>query len=134
MRYDLINEEVLKFLQSLKVLTESDDETKEGLDLKKDILGKAILKKDIIDDQGQEMSAEVVEFEPLMDHLFMKFQIRCPPMKVQADLKLLLAISPTMPDFLLVQKLELALQDLDSCYVNLLRSIKQPQFKASLTV
>lgn len=102
LRYDLINEEVFKFLQSLKVLSESEDETKEGLDLKRDILGKAILKKDIIDDQGQEMSAEVVEFEPLMDHLFMKFQIRCPPMKVQSDLKLILAISPTLPDFLLV--------------------------------
>ena len=81
-RYDLLSQEAFNFLKELKEVISGDEENgKKALDLREDVLLKIILHKDILDDEGKEMTAEVVEFETLMDHLFMKFQIRCPPMK-----------------------------------------------------
>jgi hypothetical protein len=62
----------------------------------------------------------------------MKYQIRCPPIKIQESLKLLLCIDEKYPDVVLVRKLERILSDLDYIYVNLLKIIKNPEYELKI--
>jgi hypothetical protein len=50
----------------------------EGLELKS-ILKPILMKKKVLGKNKSENIVEVVDFEALMDHLFMKHKIRCPP-------------------------------------------------------
>ena len=72
---------------------------------------------------------QAIDFDDFFDGLFMKFKIVCPPQQSMAQLKLLLAVqfgTKTEQCFVLVQKMERILHDLDFVYVNLIKVLRDP--------
>eukprot|EP00347_Sterkiella_histriomuscorum_P013870 403363052 len=130
-RYDLINQEILQFLQHVKQITVDIEETGvKGKSLTGEILQKVLINQKIVSGQGRESTVLVVDFETMLDHLFMKFSIRCPPMKVQYDLRMLLSLDQRYPDMVLVNKLNKILTDLDQIQVNILKMQRDPVYLA----
>ena len=68
-------------------------------------------------------------FDNFFDGLFMKFKIVCPPQSSMNQLKLLLAVqfgAKLDQSYILVQKIERVLHDLDFVYVNLIKILRDP--------
>ncbi|CDW75229.1 UNKNOWN [Stylonychia lemnae] len=133
-RYDLINKDILDFFQHIKTLTQdNEEEQRQGKSLTNEILKKVIKNQTIQNKDGKQLKVQIVNFDDMLDHLFMAFTIRCPPMKVQFDLRQMLCIDPGLPDIILIKKLEKIIDDLDLNQANLLRIMKSPDYKAYIT-
>ena len=79
LRYDLINSESLEFIATLKNLNQQNDENQD-----KDIetIFKNIIELQTVKTLNDSKQVATIDFEQLIDFLFMKYQIRCPTQKV----------------------------------------------------
>lgn len=74
------------------------------------------------------ITLDLVSFENLFDAVFMKFGVRCPDKQTQEVLKVLFGATRSSGDvFLILDKLERILLDLDFLYVNIRQMVNHPK-------